>query len=62
MKPILKIETPSNTSEEVIERLSESLLNQQITQEYHVIVVKGNSDYFSFEIITAPDVKLHLPQ
>jgi hypothetical protein len=62
MKPILKIETPSNTPEAEVEKLFDSIVEHPISQEYHVIVVKGNSDYFSFEIIVAPDIKLHLPQ
>lgn len=59
MKPILKIEMPKEANEDDLRGMSESLKGAEVAKEYHVIVVKGQSDYISFEIITASDIGLH---
>lgn len=59
MKPILKIETPSNFPPEELHTMTESLKNTDVAKEYHIIAVIGTTDYYNFEIITASDIGLH---
>lgn len=61
IKPILKIEAPSTLSEEDFDKMNTSLQDAELTKEYHVLLVTGNTDYFSFEIITAKDASIHKP-
>ena len=59
IKPILKIEMPNTVDESGAKDILEGLKNTDVTKEYHVIVVRGNQDYVSVEIITASDISIH---
>lgn len=61
IKPILKIELPKGTPIEDIDLVNTTIKELKISDEYHVIVINGGSEYINIEIITASDVSIHKP-
>lgn len=61
IKPILKIELPNGVSKDEFQEVNADLKKSTAAEEYHIIIIVGDSDYVKIEIITAPDASIHKP-
>lgn len=60
MKPILKVELPRSADMDQAKKIQDSLKNMKdLTEEYHIMVLIGNTDFIDIKIVTADDVTLH---